>query len=251
MHLQVATKLATANRLERLAMQDYGVDHYAKKTHRPEKSLDALRLSHKAEREMRKAKKASAFMPGLSKFHEDYAKDLLDEAKGVLAPSYSSEISIGREALPALENRSLDGVRETLLDPDTIALDASASRLELLADADAVGLGIDASESIGAQNSLEKMLAHQLAASHRQALRLMARIDRVDDNLEKLRLSNACARLMQIFQDGIRLIDKIRKGAHQVVVVKHLQISNAAQTVIAGKIQTRGGKAQGGVCQKN
>ena len=79
----------------------------------------------------------------------------------------------------------------------------------------------------------------------------MARIDRVDDNLEKLRLSNACARLMQIFQDGIRLIDKIRTGGRQVVVVQHVQVSEGGQAVIAGKVQTRGGKAQGGVCQKN
>jgi hypothetical protein len=225
-------------------MQDYGVDHYAKKTHQPEKSLDALRLSHKAEREMRKAKKASEFMPGLAKFHEDYAKDLLDEVKGVLAPSYQSEISIGREALPGLENRSLAGVRETLERPDAIALEASSRRLDLLADADVVSLGVDAAESINANDSLEKMLAHQLAGAHKYALKLLALIDRTSDNLEKLRLTNASARMMQAYQEGMKLLHKIRSGGRQTVVVQHVQVSEGGQAVIAGGVQNQCGGQQ-------
>ena len=225
-------------------MQDYGVDHYAKKTHRPEKSLDALRLSHKAERELRKAKKASEFMPGLAKFHEDYANDLLDEAKGVLAPSYSSEISIGREAMPALENRSLAGVRETLERPDAIALEASSRRLDLLSDADFVSLGVDAAESINANDSLEKMLAHQIAGAHKYALKLLALIDRTSDNLEKLRLTNASARMMQAYQEGMKLLYKIRSGGRQTVVVQHVQVSEGGQAVIAGGVQNQCGGQQ-------
>jgi hypothetical protein len=210
-----------------------------------------MRSIEKAARERLKARRHLSGNPARAKFHAAYGQDLLEEASTLLTPADPVEITIGGEALPALGNRTLAGTRETLLDPDTIALDASASRLELLADADAVALGIDTAESINAENALERMLAHQLAASHRQALRLMARIDRVDDNLEKLRLCNACARLMQIFQDGIRLIDKIRTGGRQLVVVQHVQVSDGGQAVIAGKVQTRGGKAQGGVCQKN
>jgi hypothetical protein len=116
-----------------------------------------------------------------------------------MAPSYSTEISSGREALPSLENRSLAGVRETLERPDTIGLEASSRRLDLLAEADVVSLGVDAAESINAHDSLEKMLAHQLAAAHKYALKHLALIDRTKDNLEKLRLTNAAARMMQSF----------------------------------------------------
>ena len=140
-----------------------------------------------------------------------------------------------------LENRSLAGVRETLLDPDTIALDASASRLELLADADAVALGIDAAESIGAQNSLEKMLAHQMAAAHKHSLSLMAKIPRAADNLEALRLTNASVRLMLAYQCGVRLLQKIRSGGRQVVIVQHVKVSEGGQAVIAGEVQNQCG----------
>jgi hypothetical protein len=215
-----------------------------------DKSFCALKAMNTAKRELLKAQRSAGHMNAVSIFHSDYARTLVEEANTLLTPPEPVKITIGGEALPALENRMLDGVREAMLDPDTIALDASASRLELLADADSVALGIDTAQSINAKNALERMLAHQLAASHRQALRLMARIDRVDDNLEKLRLSNACARLMQIFQDGIRLIDKIRTGGRQLVVVQHVRVSDGGQAVIAGKVQTRGAKLKEGYVKK-
>jgi hypothetical protein len=205
---------------------------------------------HTAKRELLKAQRSAGNMNAVSKFHSDYARTLVEEASNLLSPENPTKITVGGEVLPDSGDRTLAGVRETLLDPDTISIDASGARLQLLADCDAVALGIDTAHSIIAKNALERMLAHQLAASHRQALRLMARIDRVDDNLEKLRLSNACARLMQLFQDGIRLLNKIRTGGRQLVVVQHLQVWDGGQAVIAGKVQTRGDKAQGGVCQK-
>jgi hypothetical protein len=223
-------------------MQDTGIDSNAKNKADPsEKTLKAFRMRDKAEQEMRKAQKASEFMPGLAKFHEDYAKDLLDEAEGLMAPSYSTEISSGREALPSLENRSLAGVRETLERPDTIGLEASSRRLDLLAEADVVSLGVDAAESINAHDSLEKMLAHQLAAAHKYALKHLALIDRTKDNREKLRLTNAAARMMQSFQEGMKLLNKIRSGGRQTVVVQHVTVSDGGQAVIAGGVQNQGG----------
>ena len=218
-----------------------GVDQHTKKHQRTEKSLDALRLRHKANREIRKAKKAAEFMPGIAKFHEDYGRDLMNEANSLMVSDRQFEIAAGREALPAPENRSLAGVRETLLDPDTITLDASAGRLELLADADAVALGIDTAESIGARNSLERMLAHQMAAAHKHALTLMAKISRAEDNLEALRITNASVRLMLAYQEGMRLLQKIRSGGRQVVIVQRVQVTNGGQAVIAGGIQNQGG----------
>ena len=190
---------------------------------------------------MRKAKKASEFMPGIAQFHENYAKDLLDEANSLIGPDGTCNITTGREAIPALENRSLAGVRETLLDPDTISIDASASRLELLADADAVALGVDAADSIQAQNSLEKMLAHQMASAHKHSLNLMAKIPRAADNLEALRITNASVRLMLAYQCGVRLLQRIRSGGRQVVVVQHVRVSEGGQAVIAGEVQNRSG----------
>jgi hypothetical protein len=206
-----------------------------------EKTLKALRSIGNAHRERLLAGRHLSGNPARSKFHADYAQDLLEEANTLLTPAEPVKITIGGEALPALENRLLDGVREALLDPDTIALDASASRLELLADADAVSLGVDAAESIQAHDSLEKMLVHQMAAAHKHSLRLMAKIPHAADNLEALRITNASVRLMLAYQLGIKVLQKIRSGGRQVVIVQHVQVSEGGQAVIAGEVQNRSG----------
>ena len=114
----------------------------------------------------------------------------------------------------------------------------------MLADADAVALGIDAAESIQAQNSLEKMLAHQMAAADKHSLNLMAKIPRAADNLEALRITNASVRLMLAYQDGMRLLQKLRSGGRQVVIVQHVQVSEGGQAVIAGGVQNQCGGSQ-------
>ena len=77
-------------------------------------------------------------------------------------------------------------VRNTLAEGATrIAEDASVSRTDLLMQQsfNALAMGIDAAESIGAENSLEKMLAHQIAASHRSAMKLVGEMNRQADYL--------------------------------------------------------------------
>ncbi len=56
---------------------------------------------------------------------------LLQESDNLLIHEHPVKIAFGGEVLPDPQNRALAGVRETLLDPDNIALDASADRLEL------------------------------------------------------------------------------------------------------------------------
>ena len=69
-------------------------------------------------------------------------------------------------------------IRDTLAQGATrVAEEASVRRTDLLMQSsfDAVALGMDAADSIGAENSLEKMLAHQMAVAHEASLRLMNR----------------------------------------------------------------------------
>jgi hypothetical protein len=204
-----------------------------------DKSFSALKTIHKAKRELLKAQRSAGHINGVSRFHSDYARTLVEEVSSLLAPEHPVKITVGREALPDSGDRALAGVRETLLDPDTISIESSASRLELLADADVVALGVDAFESINAMNSLEKMLAHQLAAAHRFSLKHLALIDRTKDNLEKLRLTNAAARMMESFQNGMKLLHRIRSGGRQVMVVQHVQVGQGGQAVIAGEVQSQ------------
>src|SRR6202043_769991 len=86
---------------------------------------------------------------------------------------------------------------------DAIAEDASIRRTDLLMQPSfhTVAIAVDAAESIDARNSLEKMLAHQMAVAHGAARRMVDRglsyeRGRADDQVEVCRCINAAARLM-------------------------------------------------------
>ena len=76
-------------------------------------------------------------------------------------------MAIGTKAMAPF----VDTVRER---PDMLAIDASRQRMELADKADVLTLGIDAAATIKAENSLEKMLAHQMAAAHTAAMEMQA-----------------------------------------------------------------------------
>lgn len=150
-------------------------------------------------------------------------------------------------------------IRDTLAGGATrIAEEASVHRTDLLMQPsfNALALAIDAAESIGADNSLEKMLAHQMAVAHEASLRLMNRAleyvgheanqrpMRGNDPVEACRLTNASARLMSVFQDGMLTLQKLRTGGNQTVTVQHVNVASGGQAVV-GNVQTGGAKRRG------
>jgi hypothetical protein len=147
-------------------------------------------------------------------------------------------------------------LRDTLAQGATrIAEEASIRRTDLLMQPsfDAVALAVDAAESIQAANSLEKMLAHQLAVAHEASMRLMdralayeagGRSMREGDSVEACRLANTVARLMSVFQDGLLTLQRLRTGGNQTVTVQHVNVQPGAQAVI-GNVQTGGAKRRG------
>jgi len=54
------------------------------------------------------------------------------------------------------------------------------------------------------------------------------------------RLSNAAARMMQVYQEGLLALHKMRTGGKQVVVVQHVQVSDGGQAVITGSVEAEG-----------
>ncbi len=78
---------------------------------------------------------------------------------------------------------------------------------------------VGAAQSAPAGNSLDKVLCHQLAAIHRAAMKLVARsLDMYDHPVEAARLSNAAERAMQLYQEGLLTLQKLRTGGRQTVV---------------------------------
>jgi hypothetical protein len=148
-----------------------------------------------------------------------------------------------------------------------VAIEASRDRLELADKAGALEMGLDLADTIQADNSMEKMLVHQMAAVHNSAMRMTALVNRrlesmaninqlttMQDierqNIETCRLAGAVTRMMNTFQQGMLTLQRVRTGGEQRVVVEQHQyvtrVEDGGQAVIGPKVRTRGGVRNGG-----
>ena len=159
------------------------------------------------------------------------------------------------EALQQKPPAIIDTIRAR---PDLVTATASRERLALLAKAGSVTTGVDASVSIGARNSLEKMLAHQAATAHGLAMAFMAASQTTlaayqtggcrhpTLNIEATRQANAAARMASSFQSALLTLQRLRTGGRQEVVVQHVHVGGGGQAVVAGQLQAGGGARQTG-----
>ena len=154
----------------------------------------------------------------------------------------------GRDGIPPADFRA------SIEKPDYVGAAASRNRLDLANEAAALGLAIDMADTIEAKNSLEKMLAHQSAAVHQSSMRLTGQLNRQIErmnvicsdqhhaaNAEAARTTNAITRLMQIVQQGVTTLHRLRSGGQQTVTVQHVNIGSGGQAVVAGAVGQSGG----------
>lgn len=201
---------------------------------------------------------------------ESFARPLEQAAADLLALPGGADVGPGGEvvrtgSLPAGHVLSVpprnEGtravVRNTLAEGATrVAEDASVRRTDLLMQAsfDILAMGVDAAESIGAENSLEKMLAHQMAMAHEMIMRMADRSmsyehSRAGDQIEASRCANTVARLMGAFQGGMLTLQRLRTGGNQTVTVQHVNVQPGGQAVI-GNVRAGGRDDDGGNCGK-
>lgn len=166
---------------------------------------------------------------------------------GPLTPGRGGEMVAGTKANLTDRPWLVDTVRAR---PDMIAAEASVKRMELAADANALVLGVDAAETIQAQNSIERMIAHELAAAHHLAMRLAAKAGdflahsvsfypparQQVQSIEAARLAASAARLMETVQRAALTIERLRNGGRQTVVVQHVNVADGGQAVVAGTV---------------
>jgi hypothetical protein len=173
-------------------------------------------------------------------------QDLQINERNIPQVGTGGELTISNEQ--AIESPKLIN---TVDKPDSITAEASRDRLELMLDVDCIGMAVDAAETIQAENSLEKMLAHQLATAHKLAM-IFAK--QALDNLNKpnhglhyqndahaiegARAANTSAKLMDVYQKGILALSKVRTGGKQTVTVQHVNVSDGGQAVVTGDIKT-------------
>jgi hypothetical protein len=89
-------------------------------------------------------------------------------------------------------------------------------------------MAIEASESVKAKNSIQRMQAHQLALAHKYAMELMADASKQRDPIIKVKLVNCCARLMEAYSKGALALQRLQQGASQIVQVQHVQVHGQA-----------------------
>jgi len=170
-------------------------------------------------------------------------------------PAESARQGAGGELVPPEADVTMKpALRNTVANPDYVAADASRARLELADRAGVLELALDAADSANVANSLEAMLAHQLAAAHNVAMRLTSaaamhaqRATEVGRGaggdfhaVEAARAANAAARAMSAFQDGLLTLQKLRSGGRQVVTVQHVTVGDGGQALVAGNVSSGG-----------
>lgn len=181
------------------------------------------------------------------------------EAKELLAIGNIQRLSGNEATLAPMERQDTDlgYYRDTLEDPDSVSIEASCKRLHLLAPMDCLQMGADVAETINARNSLEKMLAHQMAACHALSMKLLSEARDQIDHLcshhrseTAVKLVNASARLMDTFQRGLATLTKILTGGQQKMIVEHININEGGQAIV-GSVNPGGGGPQDGSSGKN
>lgn len=172
---------------------------------------------------------------------------------GRMTVGNGGEVAIGTQAMAPF----VDMVRAY---PDMVVIEASRQRMELVDNVGSLSMALDASATITAANSLEKMLMHQAAAAHTAAMEFLAEARDVRRaykrtnyshptlSIEATRLLNASARMMDTYQHALLTLQRLRNGGKQTVVVQHVTVADGGQAVVAGQVKagTKRRKGAGG-----
>jgi hypothetical protein len=145
------------------------------------------------------------------------------------------------EIYPGAHARIVD----TLEHPSSISVGASIDRTSAALGAGLLEAAVDAAVSAQASNSIEKMLCHQMAGAHFTAMRLLERLASAElQPVDLARLTNAAARMMEVYQQAGLVLQKLKTGGAQRVLVQYQQVNveAGAQAVVAGKV----GRGSGG-----
>lgn len=137
---------------------------------------------------------------------------------------------------------------DTLEQPNIISIDAAEQRADLATRANVLSPALDASASARARNSIERMLCHQLAAVHFAGMDLLVRPEQTFVNLppvERARLTNAAARMFEVYQSGALTLQKLKTRGRQRVIVQHVNVGPGGQALVAGRLD-RGSRGRGG-----
>lgn len=192
----------------------------------------ALKLQRDAQR--RRAL-APEYDPVRRGFELGLVNEMEREANDLLAPEEPLKTGLGGEIIPRVQD-SLPGLESVLKEPDLLNLGATEQRAHLLERAGVLELGIEAAHQSNAQNAIEKMAAHQMAAAHKRAMELMEESASARDPDIAIKKARASARLMDAFSRAALTLDRIQRGGGQTIQVQYMQV-NAMVGEASGNMQ--------------
>jgi hypothetical protein len=103
------------------------------------------------------------------------ADEMLAQARTKQLPSTRTEIGAGGELIDREKVGS--HLVDTVAHPDYVTAEASHDRLALASQAGSLSLALDAADTVQAQDSLEKMLVHEMAVIHAGMMKATARMN--------------------------------------------------------------------------
>lgn len=136
------------------------------------------------------------------------------------------------------------GLVNTLNDPTIAAIEASNHRTDLLTalGSDIAAMALDAADAIEAGNSLEKMLAHQMAALHEASLQMFRRANLMEDHAVATKCMGAAIKACTAYQNALMTLERVRGDNRQHIVVQHVQVNAGGQAVV-GSVRAGGGQS--------
>ena len=174
-----------------------------------------------------KALLATSKDPVRAHFDVGVAEAMVIESDALLSPVEPLQTGSGGEIVPPY-GLGLSGLELALKEPDLLDAEVTIKRTELADKAGVFEMAIEASESVKAKNSIQRMQAHQLALAHKYAMELMADASKQKNPIFKVKLMNCSARLMETYSKGAIALQRLQSGASQVVQVQHVQVNGQA-----------------------
>ena len=142
-------------------------------------------------------------------------------------------VIVGTEVLPTKPGY----LKDTLIDPDLVAIEASEARGHLLKMNDALSLGVDLSNTVQAANTAEKLISHEIAVAHKVAMEQAMRASHESDPVLEVKRLQVSARMMNVAQNGLLALQRIKSGGTQNMIVQHVHVEAGGQAVV-GSVQT-------------
>jgi hypothetical protein len=155
------------------------------------------------------------------------ADDLASQSMELITPPKPLKTGLGGEVIPTVD-QGLPGLELVLREPNLLDAEVTIQRTQLADRAGVFEMAIEASESVKAKNSIQRMQAHQLALAHKYAMDLMADAAKQRDPIIKVKLINCSARLMDAYSKGAIALQRLQQGANQIVQVQHVQVNGQA-----------------------